>query len=382
MSFPIDPNERRAPTDDEILYCVERQPAASRSNPTGSRSFSQHSRQPSYAPPSQQQGPRNASSARRNTTSAGPSREDGRERYNPGDSRSYLRPSSSGRRFTDSADPTDPPPPFGQNVGAYGVPRQSASSNARSRNAHTVQPTTSLSPPTSRPVTRRVHSFGQGSKPASRRFDENEVFWNANMPYSDERVASACTDWLNERAVDARDTLEREEKLVKTKRDVEVKKQSAMTDQVFYDASKAARGLQLVVKQSGDVHAISELDSLIQSLGQLSAELHLERNIRDDVPEAQLRATDATWDGWKATKRAFDVATGNASLDDMRSFWDHHEAKKGVACQNSQEDEGSWHTMMRNLKGTPTDDILEAFEEERTSCRTQPSQYSQPTTSL
>ncbi|ODO07635.1 hypothetical protein L198_01216 [Cryptococcus wingfieldii CBS 7118] len=203
---------------------------------------------------------------------------------------------------------------------------------ARSRNAHTVQRTTSLSLPTSPPVTRSVHSFGLGFKPASRRFDENQVFWNANIPYSDERVTSACTDWLDERALDARITFEKEEQAVRKKRDGEAKGQSAMTAQVFEDASKAARGLQRVVSQSGDVHALSEFNSLIQALGQLSAELHLKRNGRDEVPEAQLRATVATWAGW----RAFDVATGNASLDDVRSFWDHHEAEKRVTSQNHE----------------------------------------------
>ncbi|ODO07634.1 hypothetical protein L198_01215 [Cryptococcus wingfieldii CBS 7118] len=385
MSFEF---PRRAPTAAEISYLHQRQSA--QPDPLFSQMFSQQS-QPSFAS-AKQQGPWNTQSFINTKCSAPPQQGEGRQFYPPPpDTLRYSQPPSG--QYASTALTTGPP--LGQNVSVHQVPRQSPwasqarktysvppASIAQQQTTRQSQPafqnTQTSAPPDTASVDVSVHNFGMTSKPASRRYDEKKVFWDANVPSTHEKTTSAYSDWLNERATEARITLEEKEEIVRKKRDREVKRQSEMTDKVFVDATKAARSLQNVVSQSGDEIAIYQFNDLVYSLRDLSAELNMERDIRNTVTNTQLEATDAAWQGWKVTKRAFDVASGNASLDDARSLWKAHDDER-KASEKSHKDEGVWHSMMSNLEGTPTYDILEAFEEALTSNPTQPSFYPQPT---
>ncbi|ODO12119.1 hypothetical protein I350_00905 [Cryptococcus amylolentus CBS 6273] len=371
MSFEF---PTRAPTASEISYLQQRQ--STQPNPLLSQRFSQQS-QPSFAS-AQQQHPWNTRSFINTEPSAPSQQGNGRRFYPPPpDISRYSQPPSG--QYASIAPTTGPL--LGQNArNTYSVPPASIAQQQTPRQSRPAfQSTQTSAPPDTASVDVSVRRFGMGSKPASRRYDEKQVFWNANVPFSHEKTTSAYSDWLNERATEARVTLEEEETLRK-RRDEEAKWQSAKTGETYVDALKAARGLQNVVSRSGDEDAISQFNSLIQSLHKISIEVNLERDKRNEAAEAQLNATDAAWKGWKVTKRAFDVASGNASLDDARSLWRKHDEER-KASRKSHEDEGAWHSMMSNLEGTPTDDILEAFEEAPTSNSTQPpSYYSQPTT--
>ncbi|TYJ53627.1 hypothetical protein B9479_005714 [Cryptococcus floricola] len=377
MSFE---SPRRAPTAAEISY-----------NALFSQMFSQES-QPSFAS-AQQQGPWNTRSFINTKPSAPPQQGHDRRFYPPPpDTSRYSQPPSG--QYASTAPTTGPP--LEQNVSVHQVPRQSPWAS-QARNTHSVPPasiaqqqtprqsqpafqnTQTSAPPDTASVDVSVHKFGMRSKPTSRRYDEKKVFWDAYVPFSHEKTTSAYSDWLNERATEARVTLEEKEAIVRTKRAGEVKGQGEKTDKAFVDALGAARSLQNVVRQSEDEVTISQFNDLIYSLRDLSAELNLERDIRDTVTNTQLEATDAAWQGWRAAKRAFDVASGNASLDDARSLWKEHDDGR-KASRKSHKDEGAWHSMMSSLKGTPTDDILDAFEEALTSGTgmTQPSFYPQP----
>ncbi|ODN83991.1 hypothetical protein L202_00026 [Cryptococcus amylolentus CBS 6039] len=344
MSFEF---PTRAPTASEISYLQQRQ--STQPNPLLSQRFSQQS-QPFFAS-AQQQHPWNTRSFINTEPSAPSQQGNGRQFYPPPpDISRYSQPPSG--QYASIAPTTGPP--LGQNVSVHQVPRQSPWAS-QARNTYSVPPasiaqqqtprqsrpafqsTQTSAPPDTASVDVSVRNFGMGSKPAARRYDEKQVFWNANVPFSHEKTTSAYSDWLNERATEARVTLEEEETL-KNKRNGEVNWRSAKTGETYVDALKAARGLQNVVSRSGDEDAISQFNSLIQSLHKLSIEVNLERDKRNEAAEAQLNATDAACKGWKVTKRAFDVASGNASLDDARSLWRKHDEERKASRK-------SYHTL-------------------------------------
>ncbi|WVQ71330.1 hypothetical protein IAR50_000858 [Cryptococcus sp. DSM 104548] len=303
--------------------------------------------------------------------------------FDRGDSPHYPQPATSrfdtapsGRQYE------------GQNIrSVHDVPRQSPwapsttsiqsalTGPSRSTTAYVQEPMQSLpsraAPPrrfTAASSSVNNHNFGMEPKSIiskKYKYDERSVFWNANMPFSDtEKVTSAYSDWLDKRATDAKSEMDREEDDVKKKRDVDVPRQSARTDDIYRKITDTVSRLRNVVQKSGDTEAISQFNILAERLGDLSAELNAERGLREDTVKSQVRATDAAWKGWRVTKRGVDVVSGNASLDDARSLWKSYKGDKATSRRrNSLRQEDSWNTMMSNLEDTSTGDILEAFEE-------------------
>ncbi|ODO07633.1 hypothetical protein L198_01214 [Cryptococcus wingfieldii CBS 7118] len=211
----------------------------------------------------------------------------------------------------------------------------------------------------------KTHNFGIQATPGPAQYAQGvHSFWDATVPGSatGENMATAFGSWLDGRAADARATLTREDDYTNHMRDVDVPTQSAVTNQVFSQATEFLPLLRTAVDQSGDPEAVTRFICFAETLRTLSDELRYERFLRDEMTNAQGRATDAAWKGWKMTRRGASLADGHASLDDARALWRSHEDDKATNSQDLLTDEeGEWDSMMRAIGDTPTEDILLSF---------------------
>ncbi|TYJ53628.1 hypothetical protein B9479_005715 [Cryptococcus floricola] len=226
---------------------------------------------------------------------------------------------------------------------------------------HNTQATTSA--PFPNPLN-NTHQFGMQATPGPTQYAEGgHSFWDSTLPASatGENMATAFGSWLDGRAADARATMTTEENSIVHMRDVTVPTQSAVTNQVFSQATDFLPLLRTAVDQSGDPEAVSRFISFAETLRKLPDELRYERFLRDEMTNAQARATDAAWKGWKMTRRGASLADGHASLEDARALWRSHEDDKAANSQDSLSDEGDWDLMMRGIGDTPTEDILASF---------------------